>query len=106
MNVLQLIVLEGLGCGSGGASIIASAEGTSSTGSGDWQSNQYQQSSFGSSSSGEDSFDDNRGGGGNTGDSFISTLAGNRAEAARRLRDRCGRFSLLKVLYVGILFFY
>lgn len=94
---LQLIILEGLGCGSG-AQMIAPVEGA--TGSNTWQSpykqQQHQQSTFGGDEG------DNGGGGGTDGDSFISTFAANggtRADAARRMRDRCGRYSLLKVLY-------
>lgn len=76
--------------------MIAPVEGA--TGSNTWQSpyKQQQQSTFGGDEG------DNGGGGGTDGDSFMSTFAANggtRADAARRMRDRCGRYSLLKVLY-------
>lgn len=84
-----MIILEGLGCGSG-AQLIAPVEGA--IGSNTWESpyKQQQQSTFGGDEG------DNGGGGGTDGDSFISGRT--RPDAIRRMRDRCGRYSLLKVL--------
>lgn len=79
-SLMQVIILEGFSCKPGAAIMVEGA------------GRQDQQSIFGRGRRGN--LD------GSSGDSLISTFgSGVGGEVSRRMRDRCGRYSLLRVLY-------